>query len=179
VLGFDRGRDHVGENRRIKELENKKLDGVPSEATVSRHRRQWFVEAECFLRMVEEHAEKFPEFRKELRVIGFDGSVHKTVYRPGRKRDQEGNITVDPDTGEILERSCGWEGGIRTSLDIPESKRGHGFLTVTGHTAQAMPSSSGPRSCTALRLSACSTPRSTTFPVSARAWSPTTRAFAR
>lgn len=134
TLGFDRARDHVP-NRRLKDAHKKLLDGVPSEYTMSRWRRVRFREAErtelyaeCFMRLVEEHAEKFSEFRQELRVLGFDGSTHKTVYRPGWKKDADGNYLAD-ENGERIPRVKGWEGGSLTKLDAPESKRGHGFLT--------------------------------------------------
>lgn len=144
TLGFDRPRDHVP-GRHVKYEHHRRLDGVPSEATISRHRVSRFPEteraelyAECFIRLVEEHAVKFPEFREELRVIGFDGSTHKSVYRPGFKKDKDGERILDED-GNPVPRLHGWEGGSMTNPDAPESKRGHGMLTVTGHTAQALP----------------------------------------
>jgi hypothetical protein len=144
TLGFDRPRDHVP-NRRIKYEHHRRLDGVPSEATLSRHRTTRFPEderaelyAECFVRLVEEHATKFPEFRQELRVIGFDSSTHKTIYRPGFVLDENGDRVLD-EHGKPVARLQGWEGGSMTDPRLPESKRGHGMLTVTGHTAQALP----------------------------------------
>ena len=145
-LGFDRPRDHVGPTRHLHHAKNKRLDGVPSEATMSRYRTARFPEseraelyAECFMRLVEEHAAKFPEFREELRVIGFDGSTHKTIYRPRPARDENGQVITDPTTGRPVQRIKGWEGGSLVSEAAPESKRGHGFLTLTGHTGEALP----------------------------------------
>lgn len=153
TLGFDRPRDHVP-NRYVKDGHRRKLDGVPSTATMSRYRRKRFPEAErsalyreCFMRMVLEHADRFPAFRQELRVLGFDGSVHKTVYTPGIVRDREGNPVVDEETGKVLLRVNGWEGGSRTAADSPASKNGHGFMTVTGHTGEGLPVS-----CRTVRL---------------------------
>lgn len=144
TLGFDHPRDHVP-NRRVKYEHRRRLDGVPSEATISRHRTRRFPEAEradlyaeCFIRLVEEHATKFPAFREELRVIGFDGSSHKVIYKPGVLRDDDGNAIRDED-GRPVPRLKGWEGGSMFNPDAPESKRGHGMMTVTGHTAQALP----------------------------------------
>ncbi len=144
TLGFDRPRDHVP-GRRVKYEHHRRLDGVPSEATISRHRVSRFPEAEraelyaeCFIRLVEEHAVKFPEFREELRVIGFDGSTHKVIYKPGIMKDEDGNPVRD-EHGKLIPRLKGWEGGSVTDPRAPESKRGHGMMTVTGHTAQALP----------------------------------------
>lgn len=144
TLGFDRPRDHVP-NRHVKYSHHRRLDGVPSEATISRHRTTRFPEeeraelyAECFIRLVEEHAVKFPEFQEELRVIGFDGSTHKGIYKPGILRDENKEPILDED-GKYIPTLNGWEGGSMTNPDAPESKRGHGMLTVTGHTAQALP----------------------------------------
>jgi hypothetical protein len=144
TLGFDHPRDHVP-NRRVKYEHHRRLDGVPSEATISRHRTTRFPEeeraalyAECFIRLVEEHAVKFPEFREELRVIGFDGSTHKTIYKPGILRDENDEPILDEE-GNYVPTLKGWEGGSMTNEGAPESKRGHGMMTVTGHTAQALP----------------------------------------
>ena len=144
TLGFDHPRDHVP-GRRVKYEHRRRLDGVPSEATISRHRTSRFPEAEraelyaeCFIRLVEEHAVKFPEFREELRVIGFDGSSHKVIYKPGVLRDDDGNPILD-ENGEFVSELKGWEGGSMTDSRAPESKRGHGMMTVTGHTVQALP----------------------------------------
>lgn len=146
TLDFDHPRDHVGPNRRLKHPKNRRLDGVPSAATVCRHRTTRFPEqeradlyAECFIRMVEEHLVKFPEFQEEMRVIGFDGSTHKTVYRPRPVKDSNGKPVIDPATGKTIQRITGWEGGSLTAESAPESKRGHGFLTTTGHTGGALP----------------------------------------
>lgn len=144
TLGFDRPRDHVP-GRFVKYDHNRRLDGVPSEATLSRYRTKRLPEderaelyAECFIRLVEEHAVKFPQFRQELRVIGFDGSAHKSIYKPGIKKDKDGNPILD-EHGKYVPRLKEWEGGSVTDEKMPESKRGHGMLTVTGHTAQALP----------------------------------------
>jgi hypothetical protein len=144
TLGFDHPRDHVS-NRYVEYEHRRRLDGVPSEATISRHRTTRFPEAEraelyaeCFISLVEEHAFKFPEFCEELRVIGFDGSSHKVIYKPGFKRDKQGDDILD-EGGRKIPRLKVWEGGSMTRADAPESKRGHGMMTVTGHTAQALP----------------------------------------
>lgn len=144
-LGFDRPRDHI-KNRFLKYRKNRKMDGVPSAATVCRHRKHRFLEAqraelyaECFLRIIEEHAAEFPEFRDELLMLGFDGSAQKSVFRPGNKTDKDGNVLFKPDTGEVIPRVEGWEGGSVTRSDMPESKRGHGFMTVTAHTTSVFP----------------------------------------
>jgi hypothetical protein len=144
TLGFDHPRDHVP-NRHVKYEHHRRLDGVPSEATISRHRTTRFPEeeraqlyAECFIRLVEEHAVKFPAFREELRVIGFDGSTHKTIYKPGILKDEDGHAILD-DSGKKIPLLHGWEGGSMTNEGAPESKRGHGMATITGHTAQALP----------------------------------------
>lgn len=144
TLGFDRPRDHVL-GRRVKYEHRRRLDGVPSEATISRYRTKRLPEgeraelyAECFIRLVQEHAVKFPEFREELRVIGFDGSTHKSIYKPGILKDEHEEPILDED-GNYIPTLKGWEGGSATDPRLPESKRGHGMLTVTGHTAQALP----------------------------------------
>ena len=144
TLGFDRPRDHVPGRRVIYE-QNRRRDGVPSEATLSRYRTKTLPEderavlyAECFIRLVEEHATKFPEFRQELRVIGFDGSTHKSIYKPGILRDEDGEPILDKH-GKYIPTLKGWEGGSATDERLPESKRGHGMMTVTGHTARALP----------------------------------------
>lgn len=149
ALGFHRPRDHV-RNRRCHHPHRRRLDGVPSEATVCRHRTKRFPEAlraelyhECFKRLVEEHAQEFPEFCEELRVLGWDGSTQKSVFRPGQKRRRnpktgETEYLWD-ENGEPVPRIQGWEGGTMTNPSAPLSKRGHGFLTVTGHTGTGLP----------------------------------------
>jgi len=144
ALGFDRPRDHVP-NRRCDHEHNRNLDGVPSRSTISRHITERFPEheraelyAECFVKLVCEHADRFPDFRDELLTAGWDGSIHRSKYTPGWKKDRAGNYLLDQD-GKRIPRLQEWEGGSRTSDKVPESKRGHGFLTVTGHTADALP----------------------------------------
>jgi hypothetical protein len=158
TLGFDRPRDHVGENRHIKYERNRRLPGVPSASTMSRYRNGRFMENErealyheCFLRIVEEHADKFPEFSQELRVLGADGSTQKTIWHPRYAKEPEDR--VDEETGELIEKGTpildengeprhvpqDWDGGSATSDTLPESKKGHGFLLVTAHTGSAFP----------------------------------------
>ena len=144
-LGFDRGRDHV-HHRRCYHEDRLRFDGIPSDSTLCRHRTKRFPEAdrtalyiECFLRLIEEHASEFPDFREELLMLGFDGSAQKGVYLPGDKTDADGNLVYDPITGEVVQRVKDWEGGSVTSMSMPESKRGHGFMTVTAHTVTGFP----------------------------------------
>ena len=144
ALGFDVARDHVP-NRRLKRAHKKLLDGVPSGATISRWKKYRFPEreradlyAEFFIRLVEEHAGEFAEFRDELRVLGADGSTHKSIWKPGWKKDKDGNYLAD-ENGERIPRVPGWEGGSLTAESAPESKRGHGFMTTTVHTGTGLP----------------------------------------
>ncbi|MGA2469937.1 MAG: hypothetical protein ABSG64_04530 [Solirubrobacteraceae bacterium] len=143
-LGFDHPRDHVP-NRRCDYEHHRNLDGTPSRATVSRHLRWRFPEheravlyAECFRRLVIEHAIRFPDFREELLTLGWDGTIIRSLYTPGFKRYRNGDLIRDED-GKKTPRLNEWEGGSRTAADVPESKRGHGFLAVTGHTSDALP----------------------------------------
>jgi hypothetical protein len=151
TLGFDRPRDHVGPNRRLVYERNKCIDGVPSQATICRHRTTRFPEelraelyAECFVRIVQEHAAKYPEFQKALLGLGADGSAHKAVHKPEWEREdpkpgqRRGDFKRDAN-GEKILKNPRWEGGSLTNEDAPESKRGHGMATVTVHTFDAMP----------------------------------------
>lgn len=144
-LGFDTPRDHVP-GRYVKYEHHRNLDGVPSGSTISRHKTRRFPEAEraalyaeCFRRLVIEHAERFPAFREELLTLGWDGICIRSRYTPGWKREKNGDYKLD-EHGNRIPRLKEWEGGRRWHEDVPESKRGDGFLAVTGHTSDALPS---------------------------------------
>jgi hypothetical protein len=151
-FGLDRPRDHV-KTRYVKREDNLGLDGVPSEATMSRHIRKRFPEKlrtklylQCFLEIVIEHAEKYPEFARLLEALGADGSVMKSRHHPRMRTDENGNIVYGPDTGEVSMIPEGWEGGsLSGKSSDPEHKRppaylrGHGQMCVTVHTPDALP----------------------------------------
>lgn len=145
VMGYDDSRpDHV-KTRHVKAEKNRQMDGIPSRAEISRHKKWRFLEderdalyAECFTRIVIEHAGAYPEFAESLRVLGFDGSTHKSKFTPGWKKKRNGEYLLD-ENGQRIRCLLEWEGGSQWADTLPESKRGNGMMSGTGHTGEGMP----------------------------------------
>lgn len=129
LLGFDKPRNR---GRRIVKLR----DGVPSEATVSRHRmrlperrrRELYEELER--RILEEHLED-PDFRAELRILNADGTKIQTHYTAP---------IIDPKTGREVNsnRITAPEAGYVPHSASPD-KAGHGWNLVSITTSSALP----------------------------------------
>lgn len=92
LLGFDVPRDNV-RNRRVTPDGAHGMDGVPSEATLCRHRKRFPAHEAAALwddlvtELVAFHAESSETFRQDLRVLMMDGFVSRTVYRPRKTMD--------------------------------------------------------------------------------------------
>jgi hypothetical protein len=111
-------------------------DGIPSEATVSRHRtrfrehrRRDAYEA-LFKRLVDEHLET-PELQEEARVLYVDGTAMLTHYTCP---------IYDKDTGRIVNdgRITCFDGGY-VPYDAGPNKWGHGYSLVSMVTASGLP----------------------------------------
>jgi hypothetical protein len=136
ALGFDHPRKRVGTGLRLV----RSLDGVPSEATVWRHRRRFGMRRHLhayrvlFERLVEEHFEEWPEqMREEARIVNWDGSMLLTHYTSfeREKRLPDGTMAVKPPT--LIEGGC-----MPRKMDN-SGKDGHGFCLVAGVTQSGLP----------------------------------------
>ena len=133
ALGFDQPRRRVGTGLRLV----RSLDGVPSEATVWRHKQRFGADVhvaayrELFERLVHEHFEEFPEeLIEESRVVDWDGSIllsHYTSFERTNRRTQE----VKPPTLR--------GGGFRPRTKSNSGKDGHGFNMVAAVTQTGLP----------------------------------------
>lgn len=137
ALGFDRPRKRVGAGLRLV----RSLDGVPSEASVWRHRWRFGMQRHLhayrvlFERLVEEHFEEWgDEMREEARIVNWDGSMlltHYTSYER-KKRLRDGTVVeVKPPT--LIEGDC-----MPRQMDNA-GKDGHGFCLVAGVTQTGLP----------------------------------------
>jgi hypothetical protein len=132
ALGFDVSRQRVGRGLRVV----KSLDGVPSEATVRRHRHRWGRDAhlaayrELFERIVRDHFEEFPELAEEARLVHWDGSVLRSHYTSFER--------VNRETGEVKPPTLEG-GGFRPRTKSNAGKDGHGFNLVSAVTRTGLP----------------------------------------
>lgn len=130
IFGLDRPRERSPERRRVL------LDGIPSEATISRHRKRFGERRRrgayerLARRLVREHLLEFPEMREEARIAGIDGSKIETHYT-APKRDKKGKV-VNP--GHITCRDGGW-----VPLSASTEKSGHGYNLITMATMSGLP----------------------------------------
>jgi DDE family transposase len=131
IFGFDESRE--SNPNRVRTLRV----GIPSEATLSRHRRRFGERRRrgayqrLLKRLIREHLIDFPEFREEARLLALDGTSVKTHYTCPR---------IDPKTKKVVNRkqvTC-WDGGY-----VPESagkdKAGQGFNHVILTTLSGLP----------------------------------------
>ena len=129
LLGFDRPRNR---GRRVVKLR----DGVPSEATVSRHRarigelRRNELHEEVERRVMLEHLQ-VPEFQEEVRELNLDGTAVKTHYTAP---------IIDPTNGQTVNdaRVTAPEAGYVPYSAGPD-KSGHGWSAVHIVTATGLP----------------------------------------
>jgi len=137
ALGFHHPRKRVGAGLSVV----RSLHGVPSEATVWRHKRRFGMQRHLhayrvlFERLVEEHFEVWPkEMREEARIVNWDGSMlltHYTSYER-KKRLPDGTVVeVKPPT--LIEGDC-----MPRQMDNA-GKDGHGFCLVAGVTQTGLP----------------------------------------
>jgi hypothetical protein len=135
ALGFDRPRKRVGTGLRLV----RSWDGVPSEATVWRHKSRFGLDRHVaayrvlFEALVREHFEEFPELADEAQIVHWDGSALLSHYtsRERTKRRKDGTKEVKPPT-------LVGGGFMRRTEDNP-GKDGHGFCMVAGVTQSALP----------------------------------------
>jgi hypothetical protein len=132
ALGFNQPRQRVGAGLRLV----KSLDGVPSEATVWRHKQRFGPDAhvaayrELFERLVQEHFQEFPELADESRLVHWDGSILLSHYNSFER--------VNPETGEITPPTLKG-GGYRPRTEDNAGKDGHGFNMVAAVTQTGLP----------------------------------------
>lgn len=130
LFGLNRPREINGSRRRTLR------DGVPSEATISRHkkrfgeRRRRGAYERLARRLVREHLIEFPEMREEARITGIDGSKIETHYT-APKYDKKGRLVnakkVTCEDGGFVPWSAGAE------------KSGSGYNLVTVATMSGLP----------------------------------------
>lgn len=168
ALGFDSKAkdrpDHIGEARHTRPDAKRRFDGVPSEATLSRHRRR-FPEEDAIkaldatlTAMIEDRAEVSEEFREALRLVFMDGTSVTTDRlsprmvkletwkkgNPGKTPDPEHVKTYRDLRGDTSTVVCTPRGGRRpkkvTALDAgyvggdQPSKAGDGWRAVIAAT---------------------------------------------
>jgi hypothetical protein len=129
ALGFDQPR----ERRCPREL--KLYAGVPSEATISRHRARFPYERRLaaygryFDRVRQTNAQD-PELREGLRIRGMDGSAQPTSFTCPR-------VNEDGEIVNATQVTCP-EGGYVGKSASPE-KQGDGFAVVVEHCINQLP----------------------------------------
>jgi hypothetical protein len=135
ALGFDKHRDRVGRGLHLVTS----LEGVPSEATVWRHKSRFGLGRHAaayrvlFEALVREHFEEFPELADEAQIVHWDGSVLLSHYtsRERKKRRKDGTKEVKPPT--LIGGGC-----MPRTLDN-SGKDGHGFCMVAAVTQTGLP----------------------------------------
>ncbi len=132
-LGFNQPRKRVGTGLRLV----KSLDGVPSEATVWRHKQRFGPDAhvaayrELFERLVQEHFQEFPEeMLEESRIVDWDGSMLLSHYTSFERENRA--------TGEVKPPTL-TGGGFRPRTKDNSGKDGHGFNLVAALTQTGLP----------------------------------------
>jgi hypothetical protein len=124
VLGFNRPRKRVGRCLHLV----KSLDGVPSVATVWRHKNRFGLGQHAaaygvlFETLVREHFEEFPELADEAQLVHWDGSAllsHYTSFER-KERRKDGTKEVKPPTLT--------GGGYMAREKDNAGKDGHGVL---------------------------------------------------
>jgi len=134
VLGFNKHRGHMGRTLR---LVTSREEGVPSEATVWRHKKRFGLDAhsrayrEQFERLVQEHLEEFPELAEEARLVHWDGSVLLSHYTSRTQFNRE--------TGEVIKEPTLTGGGYRPRTKGNAGKDGDGFNLVAAVTQSGLP----------------------------------------
>ena len=132
ALGFDCPRKRVGTGLRLV----RSLDGVPSEATVWRHKQRFGLDEhvaayqELFERLVMEHFEEFPEMAEEARLVHWDGSMLLSHYTSFERTSRK--------TGEVKPPTL-TGGGFRPRKADNAGKDGHGFCLVAAVTQTGLP----------------------------------------
>lgn len=149
-LGFDQPRNAAGQPPRAHQL--RRLDGVPSEATISRHKQRFSsrrrkeiwkaIERELCL----EHLET-EELQQEAMVLNLDGSPLLTHYRAPRTSKKKGSEygpleTIDGQLHQVVydrkvKITCP-DGGYVPGSAGPD-KSGHGWNLVAISTATGVP----------------------------------------
>ncbi len=130
IFGFNKARPRKG--GAVQKLHV----GIPSEATLSRHRsrfgerRRRRAYERLFEALVQEHLEDFPEMREEARHLTMDGSKIQTHYKCPIN---------DPKGGMVNEKevTC-WDGGYVPPSAGPD-KWGHGYEVIGPVTHSGLP----------------------------------------
>jgi hypothetical protein len=135
ALGFTSHRKRVGRGLRLVTS----LEGVPSEATVWRHKSRFGLDRHAaayqvlFEALVREHFEEFPELADEAQLVHWDGSAllsHYTSFER-KKRREDG-------TKEVKRPTLTGGGFMPRTLDN-SGKDGHGFCMVAAVTQTGLP----------------------------------------
>jgi hypothetical protein len=131
LLGFDKPRNRPETTKRMR-----LRDGVPSEATMSRHRARFTEERRQTLwkeierRLRTEHLSD-PDMQNESAVINVDGSTMLTHYTcPATTGGSIGPYN--------LKITCP-DGGFVSSKKAPDDKRGHGWTLLMYSSASGVP----------------------------------------
>jgi hypothetical protein len=136
VLGFDKHRERVGRSLHL--VTSK--EGVPSEATVWRHKNRFGLDRHVaayrvlFEALVREHFKEFPDqMSEEAQLVHWDGSALLTHYtsRERKKRRKDGTKEVKPPT------LVG--GGFKRREMDNAGKDGDGFCMVAAVTQTGLP----------------------------------------
>jgi hypothetical protein len=151
TLGFDKSRLAATQPRRVHQL--RRLDGVPSESTISRHKQRFsderraeiWTEIERRLRI--EHLQT-PELQEEARLLNLDGSDVLTHYRAERRsneKDEKHESAFELD-GSLYQRVSGRrqkitcpDGGYRGGRAASPHPSGHGWNIVMISSSSGVP----------------------------------------
>jgi hypothetical protein len=144
LLGFEDSKPRFGGMKAVL------TDGVPSEASLCRHRKR-FPEAEraaayrrLFERMIEEHFEEFPEqMREEARQLDLDGTLLESYFTsPILEKLPDGvrrSEFIGPRDCVNRDQVTFWEGGQIPQSHSNQSHYGNGLADVTVTTATGLP----------------------------------------
>jgi hypothetical protein len=137
ALGFDRPRKRVGAGVHLV----RSLDGVPSEASVWRHKARFGLLRHVnayrvlFERLVEEHFEEWPEeMREEASIVNWDGSALRSHYTSFERGRRLADGTVEAPKPPTLHG-----GGYMPRTKANSGKDGHGFCLVAAVTQTGLP----------------------------------------
>lgn len=149
-LGFDQPRNAHGQPRKVVPL--RRRDGVPSEATISRHKKRFTDQLRAELwteierRLRQEHLET-AELQAEASILNLDGSPLLTHFRAPRASKIHGGEYAPPEVtnGEMFQVvhqqrvkvTCPDGGYVPDSAGV--DKCGHGWNLVMISTATGVP----------------------------------------
>ncbi len=130
LFGMDKPRTRPGEGP------HDRTNGIPSEASISRHRkrlsrrRRWGAYERTLNKLVEKHLREFPEMQEEARLLSMDGSKLETHYTCPIYNDAR--EIVNPDAITCHDGGYIGQGG-------GTGKSGHGYNLVSIVTLTGLP----------------------------------------